>query len=48
MYIKYYAIIMYPICYNDYKAKRLGGANEADAPQGEVGLVVYYGLYILP
>ncbi len=37
MYIKYYVIIMYPICYNDYKAKRIGGANEADATQGEVG-----------
>ena len=36
MYIKYYVIIMYPICYNDYMAERLGGANEEYAPQGEV------------
>ena len=28
MYIKYYAIIITPICYNDYKSKRLGRANE--------------------
>ena len=28
MYIKYYTIIMYPICYNDYMVERLGGANE--------------------
>jgi len=28
MYIKYYTIIMYPICYNDYMVEKLGGASE--------------------